>query len=77
MDLVGKINEEEIKQKASDKIFSKLLSLDFEIQSLKRDVKEKWVGGVTIEEWTKVLEHKIRDREVWSYIAELIEKDNK
>jgi hypothetical protein len=77
MDLVGKINKQEIKQKASDKIFSKLLSLDFEIQSLKRDVKEKWVGGVTIEEWKKVLEHQIRDREVWSYIAELIEKDNK
>ena len=68
---------EEIKEQASNKAFSKLTTLDFEIETLRKDVKEKWIGGVTIEEWKKVLEHQERIREVWSYIFMLIEKDNK
>lgn len=67
---------EEIKQRASDKAFSKLMSLDFQIQSLRQDIEYNRTGGVTLEELIGVLDLEERDREIWDYITTLIEKDS-
>jgi len=68
--------EEEIKELASNKSFSKLMSLDFSIRSLQQDIENNRTGGVTLEELIGVLDNEERDKEVWSYIFGLIEKDS-
>lgn len=77
MDLVGKINEQEIKQRACDKAFSMLMSLGFEINSIKKDIENNNTGGVSLEEWIGVLDLQERNHQIWDYIFTLIEKDNK
>jgi len=67
--------EKEVKELASDKAFSKLMSLDFQIKSLQQDIENNRTGGVTLEELIGVLDHEERDREVWNYIFTLIEKN--
>lgn len=67
---------EEIKQRASDKAFSKLMSLDFQIKSLRQNIEYNRTGGVTLEELIGVLDLEERDKEVWDYITTLIEKDS-
>lgn len=67
---------EEIKQRASDKAFSKLMSLDFQIQSLRQDIENNRTGGVTLEDLIGVLDREERDKEIWDYITTLIEKDS-
>lgn len=66
---------EEIKQRASDKAFSKLMSLDFQIESLRQDIENNRTGGVTLEDLIGVLDREERDKEIWDYITTLIEKD--
>lgn len=67
---------EEIKQRASDKAFSKLMSLDFQIESLRQDIENNRTGGVTLEDLIGVLDREERDKEIWDYITTLIEKDS-
>jgi hypothetical protein len=66
-----------IKERASDKAFAKIITLEKEIISLNRDVKNGGSGGITLEQLLSVVDHAEVERLIWIYIAGLIEKDNK
>jgi hypothetical protein len=66
-----------IHELASNKVFAKLTMLDFDIERLRDEVKHKLVGKLTIEQLTDIYEGTIKERKVWNYIAESLEKSNK
>ena len=70
------MNTNELKEKASDKVFSKLSSLIFELQSLKRDYYMGLTGGVTLQELEGIINHVEKEIDIWNYISALVEKDN-
>ena len=65
-----------IKEKAADKAFAKVMTLEKEIISLNRDVKSGGSGGISLEQLLCVVDHTEMERYIWIYIAGLIEKDN-
>jgi len=65
-----------IKERASDKAFAKVITLEKEIISLNREVKSKGSGGISLEQLLGVVDHAKVERLIWIYIAGLIEKDN-
>lgn len=66
-----------LKCKAHTKAYAKLSTLDFEIARLTHNLETGLTCGVTSKEYLSVLEGTKTEREVWSYILELIEKTNK
>tara|TARA_R100000995_G_scaffold53935_1_gene26382 strand:+ start:126 stop:374 length:249 start_codon:yes stop_codon:yes gene_type:complete len=68
--------EKDIKNRAHDKAFSTIYSLDNDISRLKQEIKDNQTPFITIEQLEGVLNHTKRQREVWDYIATLIEKDH-
>lgn len=65
-----------IKERASDKAFAKVMTLEKEINSLNRDVHLGGSGGISLEQLLGVVDHTEVERLIWIYIAGLIEKDN-
>jgi hypothetical protein len=65
-----------VKNLAHDKAFSTIYSLDTDISRLKQEIKDNITPFITIEQLQGVLDHTKRQREVWNYIATLIEKDH-
>jgi len=63
-----------IHELASTKAFAKLTILDFDIERLRDEVKHQMTGPLTIEQLTKVYESALKEKKIWNYIAELIEK---
>lgn len=63
------------KEKASDKAFSKMKVLEFQIESLKKEVKQGGSAGITLEQLEGLVEHHESEFKTWSYIFYLIEKD--
>ena len=68
--------EIEIKNRAHDKAFATIFSLDNDISRLKQEIKDNITPFITIEQLQGVLRHTKQQREVWDYIASLIEKDH-
>ena len=68
--------EIDIKNRAHDKAFATIYSLDTDISRLKQEIKEDISPFITVEQLQGVLDHTKRQREVWDYIASLIEKDH-
>ena len=68
--------EIDIKNRAHDKAFATIYSLDTDISRLKQEIKEDITPFITIEQLQGVLDHTKRQRQVWDYIASLIEKDH-
>jgi hypothetical protein len=68
--------EIDVKNRAHDKAFATIYSLDNDISRLKQEIKEDISPFITIEQLEGVLDHTKRQREVWDYIASLIEKDH-
>ena len=66
-----------IKEKAFDKVYSKIQVLGFKIASLNKEVKNGGSGGISLEQLLGVIEHNEMERYIWSYILSLIEKDNR
>jgi hypothetical protein len=66
-----------IKEKAFDKVYSKIQVLGFKIASLNKEVKNGGSGGISLEQLLGVIEHNEMERHIWSYILSLIEKDNR
>ena len=64
----------DIKNRASNKAFSKVTILSLDIETYKRDLREGNIGGVTYEEFEQVLEGYETELKIWNYITELIEK---
>ena len=70
--------KQEIHRRASDKAFSKIEMLDFQIMSDKYDLKQGNYGGdISLDQFMLMVEGNKTELKVWEYIAELIEKSNK
>ena len=68
--------ENKIKDLAHDKAFANVYSLDTDISRLKQEIKDDITPFITIDQLKGVLRHTKQQREVWDYIASLIEKDH-
>ncbi len=68
--------ENRIKDLAHDKAFANIYSLDTDISRLKEEIKDNVTPFITIDQLQGVLRHTKQQREVWDYIATLIEKDH-
>ena len=67
----------DIKERASDKAFAKLLQVSGNIYSLSKDISLGRYGGVSKEEMELCLKSEQIEQKVWEYITFLIENDNK
>ena len=70
------MTELETKNRAHDKAFATLYTLDTDISRLKQEIKDNCTPFITIDQLTGVLDHTKKQRDVWDYIATLIEKDH-
>ena len=68
--------EKDIKNRAHDKAFATIYSLDNDISRLKQEIKDDQTPFITVEQLEGVLRHTKLQRKVWDYIALLIEKDH-
>ena len=68
--------ETDIKNRAHDKAFATIFSLDNDISRLKQEIKDDQTPFITVEQLEGVLRHTKEQRKVWDYIALLIEKDH-
>jgi hypothetical protein len=67
----------DIKERASNKAFAKLLQVNSTIYSLSKDISLGICGAVSKEEMELCLKSEEIERTVWEYITFLIENDNK
>ena len=67
----------DIKERASNKAFAKLLQVSGNIYSLSKDINLGRFGGVSKEEMEVCLQSEQIEQKVWEYITFLIENDNK
>lgn len=65
-----------IKERASNKAFAKMSNLRMDINELITDVKEKRMGGISMEQLQLVLDGTRLELDTWQYIATLIEKND-
>ena len=70
------MTEIEIKNRAHDKVFATLYTLDTDISRLKQEIKDDCTPFITIDQLTGVLDHTKKQKAVWNYIAKLIEIDH-
>jgi len=68
--------ELEIKNRAHDKAFATIFSLDNDISRLKQEIKNDSTPFITVEQLEGVLRHTKQQRKIWDNIALLIEKDH-
>ena len=68
--------EDRIRDLAHDKAFANIYTLDTDISRLKQEIKDNMTPFLTVEQLKGVLRHTKQQREVWDYIATLIEKDH-
>ena len=68
--------EIETKNRAHDKAFATIYSLDNDISRLKQEIKDDSTPFITVEQLEGVLNHTKKQRDVWHYIAKLIEIDH-
>lgn len=62
-----------IKERASNKAFAKLLSIENKLVNLKQDLKSERYGPITKHEVLLCIKSEEIDLEVWKYITKLIE----
>lgn len=65
-----------IHDQASDKVFAKLAILQFDIDRLKHEVKYQLTGKLTMEQLTDIYIGTLKEKKIWNYIAESLEKSN-
>jgi len=70
------MTELETKNRAHDKAFAALYTLDTDISRLKQEIKDNCTPFITIDQLTGVLDHTKKQKAVWNYIAKLIEIDH-
>lgn len=66
---------QDIKEKAFDKVYSKLITLNFELQRLRENLKYDNTGGIDAEQLQGVIEQTDEERLTYMYLFSLIEKD--
>ena len=68
--------ENRVKNLAHDKAFANIYTLDTDISRLKQEIKDDMTPFLTVDQLEGVLRHTKQQREVWDYIAKLIEIDH-
>ena len=68
--------ENRIKDLAHDKAFANIYTLDTDISRLKQEIKDNMTPFLTVDQLKGMLRHTKKQREVWDYIAKLIEIDH-
>lgn len=66
----------ELQERASNKAFAKITMLNFDIDKLKSDIDKKLYGVLDREQMILLYTSTLREREVWNYIAKIIEINN-
>ena len=66
----------EIKQRAHNKAFSKMLALERDISKLKLDIRTGGDGRIGIDLLEKCLSSTEKELQTWQYIAKLIETND-
>ena len=67
----------ELQELASNKAFAKVTQLNFDILDLQARIEKKLYGNLDYEQMDQLYVGTLRDREVWRYIAKIIELNNK
>ena len=57
---------------ACNKANARIVYLQFDIESLKRDIKSKITGGITMQELKDVHKGTIKELEIWRYIYKIL-----
>tara|TARA_R100001460_G_scaffold63702_1_gene103880 strand:+ start:209 stop:427 length:219 start_codon:yes stop_codon:yes gene_type:complete len=68
---------EVIKEAARDKAFANITTLEFQIKDTAEDIRFGRIGAITMEELLSLHKGLIKQQQLWNYIAQLIEKDDK
>jgi hypothetical protein len=71
------INIYEVNECARNKAFAKIVMLEFEIEDLREDIKVNNTGAITMDEMLLLLNSTIKEYQVWSHIAKLIETNDR
>ena len=66
----------EIQQRAHNKAFSKLLTIERDINELKLDIRSGGDGRISVDMLRTCLSSTEKELQTWQYIATLIEKNN-
>ena len=66
----------ETKNRAHDKAFATIYSLDNDISRLKQEIKDDASPFITVEQLEGILNHTKKQKAIWNYIAKLIEIDH-
>jgi hypothetical protein len=66
---------QDIKEKAFDKVYAKLTTLNFEIQRLRENLKYDNTGGIDAEQLQGVIEQTEEEKLIYMYLFTLIEKN--
>ena len=66
----------ETKNRAHDKAFATIYSLDNDISRLKQEIKDDRSPFITVDQLKGVLNHTKKQKDIWDYIAKLIETDH-
>lgn len=70
------MSSQELQERASNKAFAKITMLNIDIDKLKSDIKNELYGGLDREQMWLLYTGTLREREVWNYIAKIIETNN-
>ena len=65
----------DLKEKAFNKVYSKLMTLDFEVITLNKGLKNGGIGGIDAEQLQGVIEQTEQEKLIYMYLFSLIEKD--
>ena len=68
--------EIETKNRAHDKAFATIYSLNNDISRLKQEIKDDASPFITVEQLEGILNHTKKQKAIWNYIAKLIEIDH-
>jgi hypothetical protein len=66
---------QDIKEKAFDKVYAKLTTLNFELQRLRENLKYDNTGGIDAEQLQGVIEQTEEEKLIYMYLFTLIEKN--
>ena len=76
MDNINIMTDQEIHQRAHNKVWSRIQNCNITILANREDIKHKRFGKLEPKDLEQILEGNIIDRKVWSYILTLIEKND-
>lgn len=77
MDNINDMSQQEIHERAFNKVWSRIMNCNITIHANREDIKHKRYGSLDKESLEQILQGNIIDRKVWSYILTLIETNDK